>query len=258
MKNFLAIALLCLTGCSQQSWWDRLASRQEQLLVIDIAEQLRAGNVDKLAQVSEPELKQQLPAYVTQVSPMLFKVNGKFSLQTVNVFELHGGPTTKTFVVQGGSEGHWAIVRIVLQGYENPLPLAGLNVLPFTSDPSTLNDFEIGNRGALGYLWIATMVTCACICIWATFLIWRTRWLKRRWLWTIGSLVGFFGFGLNWSTGAWAILFVNVSILGAQATKSGPYSPWLLSFGVPLIALLVIFRWYRCQNQVQAAENSLP
>ena len=105
MKNFLAIALLCLTGCSQQSWWDRLASRQEQLLVIDIAEQLRAGNVDKLAQVSEPELKQQLPAYVTQVSPMLFKVNGKFSLQTVNVFELHGGPTTKTFVVQGGSEG---------------------------------------------------------------------------------------------------------------------------------------------------------
>lgn len=245
MRRLFLVVLLCLAACSQQGWNDRLASPQEQALALQTADQLRSGQIDQLAKEAAPELRQQLPAYMKQIAPMIMPVHGDFHLQTVNSFSLIGGSTTKTFIVQGGSGEHWAVVRVVFQGSSNAMQLAGLNVTPFKTNPSEMDNFEIGRRGLLGYLWLAIMLACACTCVWATVLIWRRRWLKRRWLWTIGSLVGFAGFGLNWSTGAWAILFVNVSLLGAQATKAGPYAPWLLSFGIPVVALIVIVRWYR-------------
>ncbi|MDR7155646.1 heme exporter protein D [Sphingobium xenophagum] len=245
VKKLLAIICLCLAACTQQGWIDSLSTQQEQAFVLDIAERLRAGQIDQISQGAEPELRRQLPTYIKQVMPMLEPVRGTFGLQTVNVFNPSGGPTTKTFILQGGSNDHWAIVSVVLRGSGKSMQLAGLNVTPFRSDPSKLDDFEIRKRGFMGYLWLAAMLASISMCLWATILIWRRRWLRRRWLWTLGSLFGFAGFGLNWSTGAWAILFVNVSFLGAQATKMGPYAPWILSFGIPVVALIVIVRWYR-------------
>ena len=94
---------------------------------------------------------------------------------------------------------------------------------------------------------LAVMVACVGTCLTAIVLIWRSRWLSRRWLWTLGSLFGFIGFGLNWSTGAWAILF-GASLLGAQATKAGPFAPWILSFFVPIVAIVVIVLWFRARK----------
>ncbi len=245
MRRLILLVLLCLAACTQQGWNDRLASPKEQALAIGAAEDLRAGQMEPLAKQAAPELRQQLPRYMKQVAPLLMPVQGNFRLQTVNSFSLSGGPTTKTFIVQGGSGDHWAIVRVVFQASGDEMRLAGLNVTPFKEDPSEMDSFEVGRRGPLGYLWLAIMLTCVSSCIWATVLIWRRRWLKRRWLWTLGSLFGFVGFGLNWSTGAYAVLLVNVSLLGAQASKAGPYAPWLLNFGIPVVALVVIARWYR-------------
>ncbi len=249
MRHLLLILLLCLAGCSQEGWNDRLASAQEQARALRIADQVRAGRLDKISEEATSELRPQLPSYMTQIATLMRSVRGAFHLQTVSSFSLSGGSTTKTFVVQAGSADHWAVVQIVFQGSGNAQQLAGLNVTSFKADRSKINNFEIGRRGLLGYLWLTMMLACACTCVWAVILIWRSQWQKRRWLWTLGSLFGFAGFGLNWSTGAWAILFINVSLLGAQGTKAGPYAPWLLSFGFPVVALIVIVRWYRRPQQ---------
>lgn len=245
MQRLFLVVILCVAACTQQSWNDRIASPQEQALALGTADQLRAGQTDQLAKVAIPELQQQLPAYLEKVAPMLALVHGDFHLQTVSSFSSSGSPTTKTFIVQGGSGDHWAVIRVVFQGSGDAMRLAGLNVTPFDADPSEMDSFEVGRRGMLGYLWLAMMLACAGTCVWATVLIWQRRWLTRRWLWTLGSLFGFASFGLNWSTGALTVLFVNASLLGAQATKAGPYSPWILSFGIPVVALIVIVRWYR-------------
>lgn len=59
---------------------------------------------------------------------MLAPVRGNFELQTVNVFSLNDGLETKTFILQGGSDNHWAIAQIVLQGMGNSMQLAGINI----------------------------------------------------------------------------------------------------------------------------------
>jgi hypothetical protein len=244
-KGLACVILFCLAACSQKAWTDRLASAEEQRLAVETAQDFRDGAVDKLAQRTEPELKGELQRGIAEVRPILERARGPFAIETVNVAQVNDGPVTKTFVLQAGSGSNWAVVEVVLRGAPGSLQLAGFHASPASSDPSRLNDFSISQRGMLGYIWPISMVTSVALCLLAVVLIWRRRWLKRRWLWTLGSLLGFAGFGLNWSTGAWAVQILNVSLLGAGATKAGPFAPWILTFGVPVIAIIVIVRWLR-------------
>ena len=245
VRLWILLSFLCLAACSQQTMIDKLASRNEQALAINVAQQLRAGRADLIVAEAQPQLASEISRVTPQIRSMLEPVKGPFAIKTANVFKMLNGPTTKTFVLQAGSGSRWALVEVVLQGIPQQMELSGFHVQPFAADPSQANRFHWGDQGLVGYIWLALMLACVLTCLWAVFLIWRRPWLKRRWLWTLGSLFGFAGFGLNWATGAWAILFVNVSLLGARATKMGPYSPWILSFGIPIVAVIVMVRWYR-------------
>ena len=101
--------------------------------------------------------------------------------------------------------------------------------------------------------WLLLMFASVATCLMGVVLIWRGRWLKRRWLWTLGSLLGFASFGLNWSTGTWTMSFVNVSLLGATATRALPFGPWILTFGISVIAIIVIVRWLRGDRPTESA-----
>ena len=95
----LCTFLLSLAACSQKEWIDRLASRQEQQLAIQSAEELRNGELGKLAQEIEPGLKKELPRAAAQVRPILARAQGPFAIETVNVAQMSGGPVTKAFTV---------------------------------------------------------------------------------------------------------------------------------------------------------------
>jgi hypothetical protein len=245
MRKFLAALLLCLAACSQKGWMDKLASPDEQHLAITTAEQFRAGEIDKIAEKSAASLKGDLPKGVAVVRPILARTQGPFEIETVNVSESNRGPVRKTLTLQTGSGSNWAVIELVFDRIDGSMQLVGCHALPASSDPSKLNDFRLSQRGVLGYLWLFAMVICISICVTAVALVWRSPWLKRRWLWTLGSLIGFGSFALNWSTGAWGIKILNVSLLGASGTRSSPYAPWIFTFAIPVVAVAVIVRWLR-------------
>ena len=254
MRFFLvSVFFFCLAGCSQRGWIDRLASPDEQRLALETAQELRDGNLEKLTKKAEPGFRAVLPKAIDKVRPAVAPAKGPMSIQDVVVLT-QGESAVKSFTFESGSGSNWALTEVVLRGPPGALQLAGFRVLPTTSQPSRLNDFSISRRGLLGYLWLFAMGVCAALCISAVILIWRRPWLKRRWLWTLGSLLGFGGLALNWSTGAWTILLVNVSLLCATASKAGPYLPWNLAFGVPVVAIIVIIRWLTQAGRASEAE----
>jgi hypothetical protein len=258
LMRILLVFLLAaaLAGCSQQGWNDRLASPDEQRLALRVAEQLRQGEAGKIAAIAQPEFRSAIPRAVADVRPILAKAPGRFSIQTISVIQPMGGPTTKSFNLQSGAGAHWAVTEIVLQGSTGSWQLAGFHVWAVDAEPAKVNDFDINRRGLVGYLWIAAMLASVASCLSAVLLIWRSRWLKRRWLWTLGSLFGFVGFGLNWSSGAWAVAPFNLLLLGAGATKAGPFAPWLLSVAIPVVAILVIVRWFRRDRSHSEARDA--
>ena len=245
----VCILLICLAACSQKGWNDRLATPQEQQLALQTAQQLRNGDVNELAKISSPQLKPILQHAAAEVRPILTRAQGPFTIETIGVDEVSGEPTTKAFNLEAGSGSNWALAQIVFQGAPGSWNLAGFHVLPANVEPVKANDFSISRRGLLGYIVLLLMVGCVALSLTAVTLIWRRPWLNRRWLWTLGSLFGFAGFALNWSNGTWAILYVNASLLGASATKIGPLGPWILSFGIPIVAIVVIVRWLRGEGR---------
>ncbi len=254
MRNILlSVLLFCLAACSQQGWTDRLASPDEQHLAIETMQELRDGDIDGIAKRAEPQLKPDLPRAAAAVRPILARVQGPFEIKTVNVVEQSGGPVTKAFTLQAGSGSTWALAEIVLRGRPGSLQVAGFHAWPGTSDLSKVNDFAVSKWGVLGFTWFLLMFASVATCLIGVVLIWRGRWLKRRWLWTLGSLLGFASFGLNWSTGTWTMSFVNVSLLGATATRALPFGPWILTFGIPVIAIIVIVRWLRGDRPTESA-----
>ena len=246
------LLLILLAACSQEAWIDRLASAEEQGMAVQVAQEVRDGSVDGLARKSEAELTKDIQQGVVKVRPILAQAPGPFTIKTVNVSQVNDGPVVKTFVLQAGSGSNWAIVDVVLRGPPGSLKLAGFHAARVGSDPSKINDFKIGQNGLAGYVWLVLMGTCVLSCLLAIVLIWRRPWLQRRWAWTLGCLLGFVGFSLNWSNGAWAVQPVRVSLLGAGAMKAGPFAPWILTFGVPLVAIIVIVRWLRMGSTLKS------
>lgn len=244
-RLLVCVLLICLAACSQKAWNDRLASQEEQQLALQTAQQLREGDADDLAKITEPQLKAALPRAVAGVRAVLAQAQGPLAIETISVSQVNGGPVTKAFNLEAGSGSRWALVQILFEGAPGSWQLAGFHVWPSNIAPSKLNDFSISRRGLIGYIWLGLMFTCVAASVFAVTLIWRRPWLNRRWLWTLGSLFGFAGLGLNWSNGTFAILFINISVPPAQATKGGPFSPWLLSFAIPVVAIIVIVRWFR-------------
>lgn len=237
-----AVALGFLAGCGPQDVMNRLASPREQGQAMAAARALREGHVETLTAASEADLRARLAPYAGTVQPMLAPVHGALQMQSVSVTRMSDGSVTKTFLIGGGAGDHWAMITVVLHGRDQDLRLAGLNVTPFRADPAHLNDFAAGQRGVVGWVWLAAMAVSVVSCLWAVALIWRGRWPGRRWLWTLGSLLGIGRFSLNWATGGWQIQPLYVALLGAQGIKAGPFAPWVFSFGLPVVAWVVIGR----------------
>ena len=51
-----------------------------------------------------------------------------------------------------------------------------------------------------------------------------------------------FQFSLNWATGAWSIKPIYVSLLGAGFFRPSPFDAWILSFSLPIVAVIFLMR----------------
>jgi hypothetical protein len=63
--------------------------------------------------------------------------------------------------------------------------------------------------------------------------------LPRKWLWVLFILAGVGKFAVNWTSGEWGIAPLSLQLLSASAVAS-LYGPWILSFSLPLGAIVFL------------------
>ena len=73
--------------------------------------------------------------------------------------------------------------------------------------------------------------------------IWRSGRFRRRWLWTIGALFGFGTFALNWTTGQFDFQPLTFNLLGIGFLKNPVFAPWILKFGIPVVAIVALIKY---------------
>ncbi len=104
------------------------------------------------------------------------------------------------------------------------------------------NRFFTPEAGFGNYAFLALAIFETAFMLWALFRCVSGPWpsWRWRWLWLLVIPTGFGRFSLDWTTGHWFFL-ASINLPGVIAgSQAGPYNPIIISFGVPLGAMIFL------------------
>lgn len=257
MRLLLIGLLLALAGCSLSDWNERVSSPEDRALALRTIDSLRSGKLDTLKAHMEPTVFAQTVAGRDQLAASL-SAPGTPELVTVSsntVSGSHGTVTTKALNYEFGAGKTWVVMQIVLRTTAQRPEVIGWNVRPANARPSTIGDFSFNGKAPIHFAWIAAMIASVLVILTALVQGARSKGIKRRWLWMLGSAFGLGQFSLNWATGAWLIKPIYVSLLGAGFFRPSPFGAWILSFSLPIVAVIFLIR--RRSLMAQSGDGAL-
>lgn len=119
---------------------------------------------------------------------------------------------------------------------------------------SKSHTFSLKDKGFLHYLFLFFAILIPIFIIVTLIFAIKTK-LTKKWLWIIGILFGFIKFSINWTTGQVGFSLINISILGAGFSKSGNIAPWILSFSLPIVAIIFWYKRYWDKREAEAQKR---
>lgn len=125
----------------------------------------------------------------------------------------------------------------LIQKVDGKMSIYHLNISSLNKSIKEINRFTFKDKGFIHYFFFIIMILIPLFIIITIIFCFKTP-MKRKWLWILFILIGFVGFKLNWTTGYSEIQLVHFKILGAGFIKYGAVNPWIVSFSIPLGAIL--------------------
>lgn len=244
MRIILVILSLFLASCSQSRMNDTLATPQEKAIATRFIAALQSGRLESVKANLEPQLYTQTDEIEPQIQPGLPK-EANYTLVTVNVQTNTANGVSKTLKAlnyEFGAGTKWTVFQIVLSDASGRTLVIGWHALPSDHQPTAGGDFTLAGKSALHYAWLVAMALSTITIVFTLIVVGRSKGVKRRWLWAIGSALGLGQFTLNWSTGALMVRPLGFFVLGSAVFKASPFDPWMLSFSLPIVAVIFLLR----------------
>ncbi|MDQ0466685.1 hypothetical protein QO010_004481 [Caulobacter ginsengisoli] len=155
-----------------------------------------------------------------------------------------------------GQVAHWEIV-LSRDSDQKPWTLRGLHVQRISQAQVKAAGFSLANRTPLHYAVFFGMIASVLLCLFAFIRVITAPKFPWKWAFAILSLLAFTQFSLNWGTGEWGFQPINISLLGAAFLKGpSPLDPWVLSVGVPIGALIGLWRAGKARRDKAAATRA--
>jgi len=245
MRLILAVlTLLMLGACSSQGLLNKVSSAEDrqlsERLIADVQNDRGADFARLIAPELRPVLAPQWPAMraVTPQGPARL-VDASFS----DFKPLGGGQgvhhASLTYAVDQGTRH--VLIQIAVQKTDQAV-VTGFFVKPIPDTVEHLTAFGLTGKSPVHYAILALAVAAFTVIVVALVLIVRTRGVRRKWLWFLGSLFGFGQIGIDWSTGDMFFNPLYLQLLGAFAIRPSGIADWMVGFGVPVVAILFLIR----------------
>jgi hypothetical protein len=158
------------------------------------------------------------------------------------------------------SQSGWILANVATVDSAGTWFVEALHARPMPQPLEVTNTFTLGGGSPLHYAWLILTIACAVVSLGTAIWLATRRQMPKRWRWVFLALLGVGGFSLNWTTGETAFRIVNVQLFGAGAMRLGPAAPWILTFGLPVGAILSLMRyrrWLRTPGDAPAASSTL-
>jgi len=253
MKGGLIILCACvlLTGCvdkhAQTRFLQRIVPPDDDVLARHVIELLRTGDVNEVrpflgSSLLTPDtdtILRQLHNLLAKGKPLDVTLIGCL----VNTSYFGGGTKRSSDIsYQLHFPDAWVAGDVVVESQNGTKTIAGIHFRQYSDSLDTLTRFSLRDQSPFHYFVLVCCVVIPCFILYALVICIRTRPLRRKWLWILFILVGVVQFQFNWTTARWDIQPVSIVLLGAGYHSAGPYSPWVLDFGLPLGAMIFFMR----------------
>jgi hypothetical protein len=139
-------------------------------------------------------------------------------------------------------ENGWALANVVLRRNENKLIVVGFHVYQTKASQKELNKFTLQGKSILQYTILAGSTLIPLFILASLIACVKTPIPKKKWLWIIFILGGIGTISTNWTTGEYGFKIVQYQLFGSAAVAASEYSPWVITAGFPLGAIIFWFK----------------
>ena len=268
LRLFAALSVIALAGCDPEARINAMAPPDMDARARAYLQLLARGQVDSAFERLAPSLRtSEARDAMVKVSAMLahrsldssqrvgVQVNDMNDMRHLNLtYQFHdslGWLMANVATVEDRrfvATGDWTV--------------EGFSVRPLPASLESTTAFTLAGRSARHYLWLLAAVVAAVVSIGTAIRVGMSRGMPRRWLWTFVALLGVVRCSLDWSTGAWQVVPLQVLLFSAAFLRMGnQYAPWIISFGFPLGAIVAEQRrrrWRRTPPAVTPSEPVTP
>lgn len=236
----MLIALL-VAACSTQSVLDRVSSAEDRQLSQRLIADVQKDDGADFAALLAPELRPIIAAQWPAIHAALPQGPARLVDAGFNYVTSTGGPGVRyaSLAYEVDQGVRHALVRIAVQRADKAIVTA-FYVKPIPNTVESLTEFGLTGKSPAHYAVLLLAIAAFCVIVLALVLIVRTRGVRRKWLWFLGSLFGFGQVAIDWSTGAIAFNPLYFQLLGAFAIKPSGISDWQIGFGLPVVAILFL------------------
>jgi hypothetical protein len=168
-----------------------------------------------------------------------------------------GEPTTQTLVgaqtnitpdskftnttMEYNYSGKWLLINVATSEKGSKKTIVGFNVVPETQSLADQNRFRLGKKSVAHYSVLAAALGAVSVTLISLIACIRTKLRTRKWPWVLFILIGIGNLSINWTTGQITVMPV-VFLLFSAAAAAPLYGPWTVSVGIPIGAILFLYR----------------
>jgi len=246
--RFAVALLFCvalIAGCDQQAAIDRITPPEEAALAKRVLAQVAAREFLEVEKLFDPGLRgPQARASLEQMAQQ-FPAGEPRSIRTVGAFtskNTTSNAVTHTVTFEYEYPGSWLLAEAVLQRRDAELVVLGVQVKRLERPLEESNRFSFAGKGIAHYAFLAIAVAIPLFIAYALAVCLKTPIPRRKWLWYIFIALGLVQVSLNWTSGALSIQPISLLLLGASFYRSGPVGPIVVSFALPLGAVVFLAR----------------
>ena len=257
MRRLAALALLALlaVGCvDEKALIQRFAPKDHDQLARQFLDRLRQADHAAAHAMLEPTVAastatadiERLAGLMNYGEPLTVELIGA----NVGFFKPAGAEGTQqsnlTYEIQ--FQQAWLVAAFLITSTKEGPRIQSGNLQPVPDSLRVLNRFTLRNKSLVHYLFLAALAGVLVLVLVALVLCARSK-VRRRWLWIIFILIGLGKFSLNWSTGQWEIAPASILLLGAAYMRASSYAPVIVSFGLPVGAIIFLMLRPRLQRR---------
>ena len=237
------LACLLFAGCDYKALIEKNLPKEDDAIARRFLELVRTGDYVAADQMLDASLRGEKSETGFRELNSVLAHGEQLSVEVIglHLFSNFPGDTKRTALTyQIRFADRWAVGTVTVQRVSGDATILGARFNWVPDSLESIHQFTFSGKTVGHYLVLAICIAVPVFIIFALVVCIRTPLRRRKWLWIIFILLGIGKFQLAWTSGLFGVQILSVSLLGAGMLRSSPYASWILSFGVPLGAIVFL------------------